>query len=119
MTRPRPTPSGRCSRGSLETSRSHDSLETNHVRETHSCLVRDLPQSRLARDQHLAGDAVPTRSTPTSDGRRSFDLPETNLGWQTQSWFARAWSQLTQGRLSDYPVRPRLTQVWPNLTKLL
>jgi hypothetical protein len=76
MTRPRPTSSGR---------HSHDSPETNTGRET---------QSRLARGQPRAVDAVTTRSRPTLRERdavtarprptpykqRISDSPETNPG---------------------------------------
>jgi hypothetical protein len=57
MTRPRPSSGER---------RSHDSPEANPGRET---------QSRLARGQPRAGDAVTTRPRPTSGGRRNQDSP--------------------------------------------
>jgi hypothetical protein len=62
MTRPRPTP---CRR------RSHDSPKT---------ILGQEMQSRLARGQPRAGDAVTTRARPTPGGRRSHDSPEANPG---------------------------------------
>jgi hypothetical protein len=66
-TRPRPSPSGKGS---------HDSPKAIPKRDT---------QSRLARGQPWAGDAVTTHPRPTSDGRRSHDSPESFPGQEMQS----------------------------------
>jgi hypothetical protein len=104
-TRLRPTSGGR---------RDHGSPEANPGRETQSWLARGQPGQtthfRLARG-HLgrcsrrcptpstnsarprAGDAVTTRPQPPSDGRRSQDSLEDNLGRETHSRLAHGQPQ--------------------------
>jgi hypothetical protein len=64
MTSPRPS--------SGETG-SHDSPEANPRRET---------QSRLTRDQALAGQLATTHRRPSSGGIGSHDSPDYNPGWE-------------------------------------
>jgi hypothetical protein len=68
---PRPTP-GRI--------RSHDSPEANLGLETQSRPARGQPRAGDAVMTRSAGDAVTTRPRPTPGGRHSHDSPEANLG---------------------------------------
>jgi hypothetical protein len=88
-TRSRPTSCGRRSHASSETSHGHDSPDTNIWQET---------WFRLARHQPRTG----------AQFRLAQDQPRT-----TDAVMVRPSAVTTR------PVRPRLTQVWPNLTKLL
>jgi hypothetical protein len=92
-TRPRPTSDGRCS---------SDSPEANLGRETLFRLARGQPWIGDAVPTRprpaLAGEAVKTRSRPTSGERCNHDSPEDNLGrecrnapwaaWWTSRWLA-------------------------------
>jgi hypothetical protein len=70
------------------------SPEANLGRETQFCLALGQPRmgdAVLSRQVQLwAGDAIPSRPRPTSDGRRCSASPETNLGWETLLQLARS-----------------------------
>jgi hypothetical protein len=105
--RPRPASGGKHIHGSSETNLGWEmqsfAPEANLGQDTimaRKANLRRETQSRLARDQSRAEDAVTARpkpisgrrqsqlARPTSCGRRSHDSSEASLGWETRSWVA-------------------------------